>query len=60
MSLASGQYSKNLPLSGIRILVTRQETPESSLSVLLQSQGANVVAASMTKIIPPESWLTFD
>ena len=60
MSLATGQYSKKFPLSGLRILVTRQDTPESSLSVLLKSQGAKVVAAAMTKIIPPESWLSFD
>ena len=60
MSLTTYQHSKKFPLSGLRILVTRQETPESSLSVLLQSQGAKVVAAAMTKIIPPESWQSFD
>jgi len=60
MSLVTDQHSKKSPLSGLRILVTRQETPESSLSVLLQSQGALVVAAAMTKIIPPESWQSFD
>ena len=60
MSLATDQHSKKLPLSGLRILVTRQDTPESSLSVLLQSQGAKVVSAAMTKIIPPESWQSFD
>ena len=60
MSLATDQHSKKFPLSGLRILVTRQDTPESSLSVLLQSQGAEVVAAAMTKIIPPESWQSFD
>ena len=60
MSLATDQLSKRFPLSGLRILVTRLDTPESSLSVLLQSQGAEVVAAAMTKIIPPESWESFD
>ena len=60
MSLATDQLSKNSPLSGLRILVTRKDTPESSLSVLLQSQGAAVVVAAMTKIIPPESWQSFD
>ena len=60
MSPATDKHSKKFPLSGLRILVTRQETPESSLSVLLQSQGAKVVAAAMTKIIPPESWQSFD
>ena len=60
MSLATDQLSKKFPLSGLRILVTRLDTPESSLSVLLKSQGAKVVAAAMTKIIPPESWQSFD
>jgi len=60
MSPAKDQHSKKLLLSGLRILVTRQDTPESSLSLLLQSQGAAVVAAAMTKIIPPESWQSFD
>ena len=60
MSLATARHSKKFPLSGLRILVTREDTPESSLSLLLQSQGAKVVAAAMTKIIPPESWESFD
>ncbi len=60
MNSAIVQHSKKSALSGLRILVTRQDTPESSLSVLLQSQGATVVAAAMTKIIPPESWQSFD
>ena len=60
MSLTTDQHSKNFPLSGLRILVTRQDTLESSLSVLLPSQGAAVVATAMTKIIPPESWQSFD
>ena len=60
MSPAKDKQSKKLPLAGLRFLVTRQDTPESSLSVLLQSQGATVVAAAMTKIIPPESWQSFD
>ena len=60
MSLVTDQHSRKYPLSGLRFLVTRQDTPESSLSVLLQSQGAAVVAVAMTKIIPPESWQSFD
>ena len=60
MSPITDQHSNNFPLSGQRFLVTRQDTPESSLSVLLQSQGAKVVVAAMTKIIPPESWQSFD
>ena len=60
MSLVTDQHSRKYPLSGLRFLVTRQDTPESSLSILLQSQGAAVVYAAMTKIIPPESWQSFD
>jgi len=60
MSPETDQHSQKLPLSGLRILVTRQDTPESSLSGLLLSQGAAVVVAAMTKIIPPESWQSFD
>ena len=60
MSLATDQFSKKFPLSGLRILVTRKDTPESSLSIILQSQGATVLSAAMTKIIPPESWQSFD
>ena len=60
MSLVTDQHPKNFPLSGLRFLVTRQDTPESSLSILLQSQGAAVLSAAMTKIIPPESWQSFD
>lgn len=60
MSPAKGQYSNKSPLSGLRFLVTRQDTPESSLSLMLESQGGKVVVAAMTKIIPPESWHSFD
>ena len=60
MSSATDHHSKKFPLSSLRILVTRQDTPESSLSALLQSQGAAVVTAAMTKIVPPESWQSFD
>ena len=60
MSHVTDQHSRKYPLSGLRFLVTRQDTPESSLSILLQSQGAEVVSAAMTKIIPPESWQSFD
>ena len=60
MSIATVQQSNKFPLSGLRFLVTRQETPENSLSILLQSQGGEVVVAAMTKIIPPESWESFD
>ena len=54
------QHSKKSPLSGLRILVTRQDSPESSLSIILKSQGAAVLSAAMTRIIPPESWQSFE
>tara|TARA_B100000945_G_scaffold315750_1_gene315443 strand:- start:216 stop:1022 length:807 start_codon:yes stop_codon:yes gene_type:complete len=60
MSRVNDQDSKNSPLSGLRFLVTRKDTPESSLSLLLQSKGAKVLVFAMTKIIPPESWQSFD
>ena len=60
MSLVTDPHSRKYPLSGLRFLVTRQDTPKSSLSILLQSQGAAVLSAAMTKIIPPESWQSFD
>ena len=60
MSPATQKHSKKLTLSGLRFLVTRHETPESSLSLLIESQGGTVVNFAMTKIIPPESWRYFD
>ena len=60
MSPRIDQHSNNFPLSGLRFLVTRQDTPESSLSSLLQSEGAAVEVFAITKIIPPESWQSFD
>ena len=60
MSPVIEKHSKKLPLSGLRFLVTRHDTPESSLSLMLQSQGGAVVSAAMTKIMPPESWHFFD
>ena len=60
MSHLKDRYSTNLPLSGLRFLVTRKDTPESSLSLLLQSKGATVEVFAMTKIMPPNSWEYFD
>ena len=60
MSPAKGQHLNKAPLSGLRFLVTRQDTPGSSLSLMLESLGGTVVVAAMTKIIPPESWYSFD
>ena len=41
-------------------MVTRQDSTESSLSGMLKSQGASVLIAQMTQIIPTESWESFD
>ena len=41
-------------------MVTRKDTPESSLSAMLKSQGAAVITAPMTMIMPPASWESFD
>lgn len=60
MSPANDKHLSKFPLSGLRFLVTRQDTHESSLSLLLQSKGGTVVTAAMTKIIPPKSWHSFD
>ena len=60
MSSVTDQPTKKFPLNGLRFLVTRQDTPDSSLSEMLQSQGASVITAPMTRIIQPKSWDSFD
>ncbi len=60
MTLVSDLSSEIIPLAGLRILVTRKDTPESSLSAMLKSQGASVITAPMTMIMPPASWESFD
>ena len=60
MTSVSYQHFEKLPLSGLRFLVTRQDSTESSLSGMLEAQGALVLTAQMTQIIPTESWKSFD
>ena len=60
MILVSDLPSETIPLAGLRILVTRQDTPESSLSEMLKIQGASVIRMPMTMITPPTSWALFD
>ncbi|RTZ82969.1 MAG: uroporphyrinogen-III C-methyltransferase, partial [SAR324 cluster bacterium] len=60
MTSVSYQHSEKFPLAGLRFLVTRQDSTESSLSGMLESQGASVLTAKMTQIIPTESWELFD
>jgi len=60
MTSVSYQQSEKMPLAGLRFLVTRQDSTESSLSGMLESQGASVLIEQMTQIIPPVSWDSFD
>ena len=60
MDIVSDLPSEKIPLAGLRILVTRQDTTESSLSEMLKIQGASVIKAPMTMITPPTSWELFD
>ena len=60
MTSISNLPSETVPLAGLRILVTRQDTLESSLSEMLKIQGASVITAPMILIIPPTSWVLFD
>jgi len=53
-------FSPSLPLNGQTILVTRTETGKSSLSQLLETQGANTWICSTTSIQAPTSWDAFD
>jgi uroporphyrinogen-III synthase len=60
MTSVSDLPSEIIPLAGLRILVTRQDTTESSLSEMLKIQGASVIRMPMTMITPPTSWELFD
>ena len=60
MISVSEESLAELPLAGLRILVTRQDSPESSLSGMLKSKGASVITIPMTQIKPPTSWESFD
>ena len=60
MTFASVKPSEESPLAGLRFLVTRQDSPESSLSEILESLGATVLTAPMIKILQPTSWKSFE
>ena len=60
MTSVSYLPSEIIPLAGLRILVTRQDTSESSLSEMLKIQGASVISTPMNMIMPPTSWVLFD
>ncbi|MED5516995.1 MAG: uroporphyrinogen-III synthase, partial [SAR324 cluster bacterium] len=60
MDIVSDLPSEKIPLAGLRILVTRQDTLESSLSEMLEIKGASVINIPMTLIMPPTSWEFFD
>ena len=60
MTSVSELLSETIPLAGLRILVTRQDTSESSLSEMLKVQGACVINTPMNMILPPTSWILFD
>ena len=60
MTLKKQIYSGELPLAGIRFLVTRKDNKSSSVAKLLKSKGASVLVTPMTKIVPPVSWDSFD
>ncbi len=48
------------PLSGRRILITRAQHQAGSLYTALQSLGADVLAAPMIEIVPPDSYAPLD
>ena len=60
MTSVSVKSSEKSPLAGLRFLVTRQDSPESSLSEMLESLGATVITAPMTRILQPTSWKSFE
>jgi len=60
MTSVSVKPSEKSPLAGLRFLVTRQDSPESSLSEILESLGATVLTAPMIKILQPTSWKSFE
>ncbi len=48
------------PLSGRRILITRAQHQAGSLYTALQTLGADVLAAPMIEIVPPDSYAPLD
>ena len=60
MSFKEYIESDELPLKGLRFLVTRKEKKISSVTKILKSKGASVLVTPMTEIVPPRSWDLFD
>jgi len=60
MTSESVKPTEKSPLAGLRFLVTRQDSPESSLSEMLESLGAAVLTVPMTQILQPTSWKSFE
>ena len=56
----SAEFQNDLPLKGQRILVTREEGPDHSLSESLIQFGAQVHIHPLISIQPPDSWDSFD
>ena len=49
-----------LPLSGLRVLVTRSRTRSSDLSTRLRCAGAEPVEAPLIRVLDPENWTPLD
>ena len=56
----SAEFQNDLPLKGQRIMVTREEGPDHSLSESLIQLGAEVHIHPLISIQPPDSWDSFD
>ena len=56
----SAEFQNDLPLKGQRILVTREEAPDHSISESLIQLGAQVHIHPLISIQPPDSWDSFD
>lgn len=52
--------SKNKPLSGKRVLITRAKEQSEGLAKRLKELGADVIEFPTIEIIPPTSWLHLD
>lgn len=60
MKLSQKRFQLNNRMAKPLVVVTRLDTPESSLSSLLESKGIKVLYAPMMTIHPPDSWALFD
>ena len=59
-SPSAESQKKTAPLTGWRVLVTRPDTPGTSLSERLKLLGAEVHTYPLIEIVPPRSWDSFD